>query len=143
MSWTKQEIKRLISEFKKQETLWNNPRNEYGRQSMRIACWKRVAQAMDKPVEEVKRKVASVLSSYRRLNIQERRCKGRNFKTSWPYYKHLSFMKQRQTNRKPTTNDQSSCVSDDNDLEIVSLIPHTYTANPFCTSFFYFHLFLK
>jgi hypothetical protein len=66
MSWTRERCLVLIDEYEKKEELWNPQHGYYYDKLRKHDAWVEIGRALDVSAEEAKKKVESLLSSFRR-----------------------------------------------------------------------------
>lgn len=66
MEWSNSNSIKLINEYKKYECLWNPCHDGYKSKTKKLDAWMEIAQTMGGEVNEMKKKMESLLSSFRR-----------------------------------------------------------------------------
>lgn len=76
MDWGREKCIRLIDEYKSYPELWNPCHPSYYNKTRKYEVWERIAQVLGfRSVDDVKKKMDSILASYRRAKL---RCKRTN-----------------------------------------------------------------
>lgn len=101
MEWTQEKTIELIQEFEKNECLWNVRIKDYKDLLKKKDAWCDIAKMLESNVEEVEKKMKSILSAYRR----EKKKVGTNgvYEPKWFAYKHMLFL--HDINRSKKTKD--------------------------------------
>ncbi|CAB0015995.1 unnamed protein product, partial [Nesidiocoris tenuis] len=73
MDWSEDEISTLLVLYKKNDVLWNPANPNYFRREVKIEAWQNLAAQLNRSEEECRRKMSSLLSSYRRERGREKR----------------------------------------------------------------------
>ncbi|KAK9874007.1 hypothetical protein WA026_002359 [Henosepilachna vigintioctopunctata] len=91
--WTDTVTILLIDEYRRHPCLWDPSDPHFKMMGKKSEAWQEVALAMECSVPEIKRKMASVLASFRRERKRER-------KSMWFAYKPLSFLLEKFNSKK-------------------------------------------
>lgn len=73
MSWSQKKCLSLIDEYEKKELLWNRDHEDYFNKTKKHDAWVEIASAFNVTHEEAKKKMDSLLSSFRREKAKGRR----------------------------------------------------------------------
>lgn len=75
--WTEEMIFRLIDAYRKQEILWDPGNKNYFNKILKSDAWVSVSEEMKKlPVEELKKKMETLLSQFRREKMKLKKTTG-------------------------------------------------------------------
>lgn len=66
MEWSDDKILQLIKEYEVHPVLWNPQHVNYKLNNRKLDAWKSISETMDVTVTELKKKMASLMASYRR-----------------------------------------------------------------------------
>lgn len=66
MEWTEETALKLIENYKLYKHLWDPKDREYFKKEKKVAGWNKIARAVGKSAESCKKKVASLLATYRK-----------------------------------------------------------------------------
>ncbi|XP_031327664.1 uncharacterized protein LOC116158932 [Photinus pyralis] len=112
--WDEEKVLLLIQLYREKENIWN-PRNEnYKKTHLKVDTWNEIGDALASTGEICKKKMTSVLSSYRREKAKETNTHGTGkgsaevYKSRWFAYDALAFLNERNQPRK-----RSNTVIDD------------------------------
>ncbi|BET00133.1 Alcohol dehydrogenase transcription factor Myb/SANT-like [Nesidiocoris tenuis] len=103
MDWSEDEISTLLVLYKKNDVLWNPANPNYFRREVKIEAWQNLAAQLNRSEEECRRKMSSLLSSYRRERGREKRANkkgGGKFSSRWFAYDSMRFLETRGPARK-------------------------------------------
>lgn len=132
MDWTDDNVIRLINEYRERQCLWDPATPHYKMMNKKNDAWTDIANTLGCDVEEVKKKMNSLLASFRRERAKERKKRFTSgsdevVRTStWFAFRHLSFLLDKFTSRD--TN-KSTEVSHEKEKQIGSYTPKT-SPNP-------------
>ncbi|XP_060820549.1 uncharacterized protein LOC132909637 [Bombus pascuorum] len=117
MDWSKDMGLSLVNLYKMKEVLWNPMSSEYHQKTRRHDAWQEIADELSliikKPVSalECKRKMDTILSSFRRERVKVRRslkrAKGDPTKptgSTWFFYNSLTFLIEKDVLRSKSVN---------------------------------------
>ncbi|XP_018328340.1 uncharacterized protein LOC108739110 [Agrilus planipennis] len=98
MEWTNDMCLELIAAYRERPMLWNSDHPCFKISSRKIAEWDEIAEQLKTDVESIKRKISSLLASYRR----ERRMQyeKRGYRSSWFAYESLDAFLHDRYKRK-------------------------------------------
>ncbi|XP_066981347.1 uncharacterized protein [Macrobrachium rosenbergii] len=105
MEWHRSRCMTLIAEYEKRPVLWDPEHGSYFNKTKKLEQWEEVAQVIGCTVEEVKRKMDSLLGSFRRERGKANRHKGNDkggqkpFVSRWFAYKPMAFLLERDDPR--------------------------------------------
>lgn len=100
MEWSDDNVIELIGEYESHPVLWNPRHNHYKLNNKKLKAWREIAEILNADVGELKRKMASLLASYRRERQKIiKRCYGTSNsdntgESTWFAYKALSFLNE-------------------------------------------------
>ncbi|XP_054283483.1 uncharacterized protein LOC129000544 [Macrosteles quadrilineatus] len=99
MEWTDDKVLELIEEYKARPVLWDPTSADYKLLNKKSDSWKSLAAVMTTDVEEVKKKINSLLSSFRRERTKENKKSGMAanevYKSNWFAYAPMAFLKDK------------------------------------------------
>lgn len=82
IQWNRESILQLIELYRENPELWNPNDNNYHMKTYKLDAWKKIATKVNCEVDDVKQKITSLLSSFRREKLKIKRStgtgKGRN-----------------------------------------------------------------
>lgn len=105
MDWTDDNVIRLINEYRERQCLWDPATPHYKMMNKKNDAWTDIANTLGCDVEEVKKKMNSLLASFRRERAKERKKRFASgsdevVRTStWFAFRHLSFLLDKFTSR--------------------------------------------
>ncbi|XP_067214171.1 uncharacterized protein [Linepithema humile] len=96
MEWIEEKIIKLITSYKDFELLWNPKHKYYHNKLKKNTAWEEIAKEFNCQVPEIKKKIDSLLSSFRRERmkcITKSGC-GRDevYKSTWFAFNHMTFL---------------------------------------------------
>ncbi|KAL1488633.1 hypothetical protein ABEB36_014433 [Hypothenemus hampei] len=103
VEWSHQVIEKLIDLYKGKSELWDPKNNNYHIKTRKNDAWKFVADEVRCGVSEVKAKITSLLSSFRREKLKVLKSigtgKGRTdiYESRWFAFKYFDFLKDKDT----------------------------------------------
>ncbi|XP_014275217.1 uncharacterized protein [Halyomorpha halys] len=113
IDWNYENLTKLIELYGKQPALWDPTNSDYQAKDKKNDAWKFLANEMGCEINEVKSKMTSLLSSYRREKMKTKKSMenaeegDRIYKSKWFGYKFFDFLKDREPlvkTRKYTAN---------------------------------------
>lgn len=96
MEWTDDKVLVLIEEYKSRPGLWepNHPHYKYA--NRKNEYWRSLANAVQTNVAEVKKKLNSLLASFRRERAKVKKASGKSskevFQSNWFAYNSMAFL---------------------------------------------------
>ncbi|XP_075238637.1 uncharacterized protein LOC142334466 [Lycorma delicatula] len=112
MEWSDDTVIELIREYKAHPVLWNPQHKYYKFNNRKLEAWTHIAEILNVDIAELKRKMASLLASYRR---ERQKAIKKSYGTgstddvsesTWFAYKAFSFLKEIYRPRLSTNLDQ-------------------------------------
>ncbi|KAF5289944.1 hypothetical protein FQR65_LT11691 [Abscondita terminalis] len=94
MDWSKDKQLQLIELYRIHECLWNPKHEDYKSRQSKTDSWKEIAQIIECDVDDVQRKIDSLLSSFRRIRRSRE-------KSSWFAFKPLLFLMDKFKGQNP------------------------------------------
>jgi hypothetical protein len=76
MEWLEGDILGLIEAYKSFPVLWNPAESDYYKKNKKSDAWRDIAMSVGCPEDECKKKIISLLSSYRREKSREKKSTG-------------------------------------------------------------------
>lgn len=96
MEWTDEKVLVLIEEYKSRPGLWEPNHPHYKYVNRKNDYWRSLANAVQTNVAEVKRKVNSLLASFRRERAKVKKTSGKSskqvFESNWFAYSSMVFL---------------------------------------------------
>lgn len=94
--WTAEQVIRLIQLYEARPVLWNVQYSGYKSCKVKSRAWHAISNKFQLPVDEVKRKLANLLSSYRRerARVDMKVSMGIPYESQLYFYKHFHFMRE-------------------------------------------------
>uniref|UniRef100_A0AAR5PH17 MADF domain-containing protein n=1 Tax=Dendroctonus ponderosae TaxID=77166 RepID=A0AAR5PH17_DENPD len=112
MEWSEESILNLIATYKSYKILWDPKDQDYFKKERKMDAWNKVCSAVGKSVEACKRKMTSLLASYRkeknRIKSSMRTAKGAHevYRSRWFAYKAFRFLEDRHKPRQRLKTEQ-------------------------------------
>ncbi|KAB7503703.1 UNVERIFIED_CONTAM: hypothetical protein RMT77_010683 [Armadillidium vulgare] len=101
MEWPNDKILLLIDEYRKRPLLWDSSHKFYKLYNRKIEAWSELASIFQTDIYEVKRKINSLLASYRRERQKiQNSAEGEVYTSGWFAFKRMSFLMDKNTARK-------------------------------------------
>jgi hypothetical protein len=76
MDLSKEDVLLLIQEYEKKDVLWDSSHRWHFNNEKKMDAWREICNVIPTTVDDAKRKVASLLGSYRREKSKEIKCQG-------------------------------------------------------------------
>ncbi|XP_068250511.1 uncharacterized protein [Palaemon carinicauda] len=101
MEWHRSRCLALIDEYEKRPALWNQEHGAYFNKTKKLEQWEEVAKIIGCTVDDVKRKMESLLGSFRRekskgnRNRENDKCGQKAYISKWFAYKRMAFLLDR------------------------------------------------
>ncbi|XP_014288908.1 uncharacterized protein [Halyomorpha halys] len=96
MDWDNSECLKLIDKYREHRCLWDPRFDQYKNPFKREEAWKTIAWAMNRDVREIKKKMDSLLGSFRRERQRAFGVKktepSSDYKTKWFAYQSMKFL---------------------------------------------------
>ncbi|XP_078045973.1 uncharacterized protein LOC144474698 [Augochlora pura] len=98
MEWNNEGAMKLIDAYKKRDIIWDPKHYQHFNKYKKFDAWKEIAQEVGRSVDECRRKMERLLSSFRRENMKIRKSigtgKGSNeiYRSTWFAYDSLKFI---------------------------------------------------
>lgn len=90
--WTDELVVKFINEYKDHKCLWDVSDLEYRYSSKKVLAWSDISTNLGISTDELKRKMYSLMASYRRERRKE--LKNPKRKTVWFAYEHLDYLSE-------------------------------------------------
>ncbi|KAK0078297.1 hypothetical protein PV326_009460, partial [Microctonus aethiopoides] len=122
MEWSNSACLNLIDLYREHECLWNPADDNYKNKIKKLDAWNKISQIMKCEVVEVKKKMESLLSSFRRERQRQietfKTGSGADeiFKSAWFAFKHMTFLMDKFT-PKETKNTEELSIENNNSQE--------------------------
>lgn len=120
MEWTNDACLKLIDEYYKRNPLWDADSINYRNLPMRTDLWLEIANHFVCSVTEIRKKLGSLLASYRRERLKEYRVK--SWKSKWFAYHSFKFL---NPNKYSTDNNNADPLTSDHDDVSISRVEET------------------
>lgn len=104
--WSSEKILEFIQMFQSKELLWNPSNKDYHMISRKEEAWQDIANSIDMDVADLKSKMISLSSSFRRENAKIKASRtsgsgtGEVYTPTWFAYEAMSFLNDREKLRK-------------------------------------------
>ncbi|KAK4887321.1 hypothetical protein RN001_003592 [Aquatica leii] len=109
MEWTEDTIQLLISLYRQNECLWNPKHSLYYNKLRKYDAWVQIAAELSSTVEECKKKVTNLLSSYRRERAKvKKKWSDEVYESNWFAYKSMEFLFDKNCPRKTLSTAQNN-----------------------------------
>ncbi|XP_047112777.1 uncharacterized protein LOC124789448 isoform X2 [Schistocerca piceifrons] len=96
MEWLEDDVMLLIEEYRHHRCLWDPRDPEFKMHTRKNEAWQEIAEALKVPSEEVKKKINSLLASFRRERRKEAATSGmpagKKYRSGWFAFKSMSFL---------------------------------------------------
>lgn len=99
MEWPNEDTEQLIDLFREHPILWNSNKSGFKVNAQKSEAWENIAKIMGKSSADVRRKMNSLMASFRRERLKRIRSnnpllpqEGDQIKTTWFGYKKMLFM---------------------------------------------------
>ncbi|XP_049772329.1 uncharacterized protein LOC126157246 isoform X2 [Schistocerca cancellata] len=96
MEWLEDDVMLLIEEYRHHRCLWDPRDPEFKMHTRKNEAWQEIAEALKVPTEEVKKKINSLLASFRRERRKEATTSGmpagKKYRSGWFAFKSMSFL---------------------------------------------------
>ncbi|XP_039282741.1 uncharacterized protein LOC120351020 [Nilaparvata lugens] len=117
MEMSESSILDMIELYKNRALLWNPAHKNYFRRDLKQDAWDEISGVMGLSVDDCKRKMQSLLSSYRRENLKIKRhqthLRGESYDSRWFAYDAFKFMEGRPTHYLRKKEPMSSTEKDE------------------------------
>ncbi|XP_069699544.1 uncharacterized protein [Periplaneta americana] len=104
LEWTEDAVINLINVYREQEALWNPKHPFYHNKLRKHDAWEAIGKMFSCKAEEVKKKIESLLTSFRRERQKSTKRSGMGsdevYESTWFAYKYMSFLLEKFTPRK-------------------------------------------
>lgn len=96
MEWNNKSILKLIDLYREQNCLWDPANSDYKNKSKRLEAWTEISHLIGTNMDDVKRKMESLLTSFRRERQREdnKNMNGADkiYKSTWFAYNSMAFL---------------------------------------------------
>ncbi|XP_049954026.1 uncharacterized protein LOC126470299 [Schistocerca serialis cubense] len=112
IEWNRRQIQQVVELYREKRELWDHADDNYHTKSKKNDAWLWIANGMGCKVDEVKKKMASLLSSYRRerMKMKKSMYSGKGRASTWFAFKYFTFLKEKYA---PTRIMKTEIISDD------------------------------
>ncbi|KAL4706211.1 hypothetical protein ACJJTC_018395 [Scirpophaga incertulas] len=117
---------KLITLYSEHRYLWDPHDPNYVNRVLREQAWMKISEELDLSVVELKKKLESLLGSYRREKSREKRSAGtgfRAYKSRWYAYKYFNFMPRSKAARVKLDNGSQEDTNDTKPLKFENETP--------------------
>lgn len=99
MEWSNSISVNLINLYREHECLWNPLHDDYKSKLKKTDAWNEISEIMECEVIEVKKKMESLLSSFRRERQKQTEFSRGDeiFEPTWFAFKHMEFLMEKFT----------------------------------------------
>lgn len=114
MEWSNTQVLQLIDLYKEQECLWNPKHDKHKSKTAKIDAWNQISEQIGSDTVEIKKKIESLLGSFRR---ERQKCDATYktgtgtsdvYKSTWFAFKSMYFLMDKFRVRKTTNTEVSS-----------------------------------
>ncbi|XP_076246304.1 uncharacterized protein LOC143186509 [Calliopsis andreniformis] len=121
MEWTEEQVLEMVSLYEDHRELWDPQHPHYKLVTKKSDAWSEISQNMDIPVDDIKKKMQSLLASYRR---ERQKCDRRVsemgiddiYKGTWFLFKHFSFLNNKYKLRERNSADEDITIGENTNL---------------------------
>nr|CAD7578812.1 unnamed protein product [Timema californicum] len=95
MEWSRTQTFKLIQAFKGHDILWDSTRDDYRDRAKKLCAWAAVASQVGASVDECRKRMESMLASFRRERakvVKSARSPVGGYRPKWAYWKELVFL---------------------------------------------------
>nr|CAD7604847.1 unnamed protein product [Timema genevievae] len=95
MEWSRNQTFKLIQAFKGHDILWDSTRDDYRDRAKKLCAWAAVASQVGASVDECRKRMESMLASFRRERakvVKSARSPVGGYRPKWAYWKELVFL---------------------------------------------------
>jgi len=111
MEWSNAVVLNLIDEYRQRECLWNPKDSNYKSKTKKLDAWSELANVFKCDILEIKKKMESLQSSFRRERQKEETTTGMGaedaYQSKWFAFKSLEFLKDKFEPRKTVNTEVS------------------------------------
>ncbi|GFU45696.1 MADF domain-containing protein [Nephila pilipes] len=104
MEWSEENVLKLIQIYKTKSLLWDPKHEEHFKKNLKEDAWREISTEMNTSADQCKRKMISMLASYRRERnkIKSSKAKGKDriYVSRWFAYKAFKFLEARNLSGK-------------------------------------------
>lgn len=124
MDWNRTRCIELIEQYEKYPQLWNPKHGLYYNKTKKQDAWGCIAEAMGCSTEEVKKKMESILASFRREKAKGRKIAGSDkalqdvYTSQWFAFSRMAFLLDRAQRKSASKPSLSFSLEDDQDESI-------------------------
>ncbi|XP_077299057.1 uncharacterized protein LOC143920193 [Arctopsyche grandis] len=129
--WNDEKALQFINLYKSATALWNPNDENYFRKYERNSRWEEIADVMQADVELCKRKMISLMASYRRekCRIRNTQARGKTYTSRWFAYDALQFLSARR-NKQMISETGDDSTADITDTESIGHETPQHTSPP-------------
>ncbi|GFT77808.1 MADF domain-containing protein, partial [Nephila pilipes] len=123
MEWSDENVLELIRIYKTKSILWDLKHEDRSKKNLKKDAWEEISAEMNISVDQCKRKITSMLASYRReknkikSNKDTGNGKNENYESRWFAYEALAFLGDRDLSRKRFTTETCEMHEIEDDCE--------------------------
>ncbi|CAH2244640.1 uncharacterized protein LOC120624065 [Pararge aegeria] len=118
---TNEVIRKAVTLYESNRSLWDPNQEHYFNKKKRERIWRRISLEVNIPIPELKKKLNSLLGSYRREKSRENKSKlrsggGRVYRSKWFAYPWFAFLSNKNipSHTKDTVGDESQNIAEPN-----------------------------
>lgn len=97
IEWNRRQVQQVAELYREKRELWDIKDDHYHIKNKKNDAWQWIAEGMGCNVDEVKKKITSLLSSYRRerMNMKKSMLSGKRKASTWFAFKYFAFLDER------------------------------------------------
>ncbi|KAK0080296.1 hypothetical protein PV325_000147 [Microctonus aethiopoides] len=124
MEWSNSLSVNLINLYREHECLWNPLDDDYKSKLKKTEAWNEISEIMECEVIEVRKKMESLLSSFRRERQKQTEFSrgDENFEPTWFAFKHMTFLMDKFTPKNQKNFEEYYIKSSNDNQEEESLV---------------------
>lgn len=122
--WMNRDVLRLIEAFKERPCLWDHNDKDFKLLKKKNECWAEIANIFDVDVYELRKKMNSVLASYRRERQKHGTLKpdGDRYFSNWFAYNSMKFIKRKRPEHKCKRTEEAVSTSNNFNYSTCDLV---------------------
>lgn len=111
MEWNNESALKLIGFYRERECLWDPTNCEYKNKLKRLDAWREISELLEGNVNDVKKKMESLLTSFRRERQREENKTGSGadevYKSTWFAFSSMGFLQDKFAVKKTVNTEVS------------------------------------
>uniref|UniRef100_A0A6P7FAN4 Uncharacterized protein LOC114328303 isoform X1 n=1 Tax=Diabrotica virgifera virgifera TaxID=50390 RepID=A0A6P7FAN4_DIAVI len=140
MEWkSERHVLKLIEAYRRTSLLWDFQDPKYYKKPIKVKAWREIGQEVNMPWDECRRKIQSLLGSYRRekYRIRQGKRSGDAYVSRWYAYEALTFLDGRKMPTQRPKMEPKDMIIEDEDVDDIGvevnlseLSPETSASSP-------------